>query len=448
MKKIIAFSLGVFIIGIVFWVSQKENLKTESDINYLTGTIIEKNRNEVTVQDEDNIIYTFKASDMSANLGDRIILSYVGILNKSIERQENEIVKYTIANEEDVKWDQNGIFGPFYEKAQNKLNSMTLDEKINQIFLFRFDDENVDTIMKNYQPGGFVFYAKDFENKTQADVKNMIETVQKNSKIPLLTAVDEEGGKVIRVSANPKLVTEPFKASSELYDEGGFNLIRQDTIFKSAVLKNLGLNLNLAPVVDVVSSPNAYMYERSLKQDTQKTSEYAQTVIEASKNTGVSYTLKHFPGYGNNSDTHLAEAIDTRTLEDLKKDDFPPFESGIQSGAEAVLVSHNVLTTIDADHPASLSKSIHNLLRNDLHFSGIIIADDLSMNALSKEKDKAVSALLAGNDLLITSDYEESVQEIKNALNNKSLSETSINNAALRVLAWKYYKGLIVENEK
>ena len=325
---------------------------------------------------------------------------------------------------------------------------MTLDEKIGQVLMLRFDESNIENTIKNYLPGGFVFYAKDFENKTETEVKNMIETAQRLTKIPLLTAVDEEGGKIIRVSSNPNLVSEPFKASSELYLEGGLNLIRQDTIFKSAVLKNLGLNVNLAPVVDVVSSPDAYMYERSLKQDTEKTSEYAKTVIEASKNTGVSYTLKHFPGYGNNSDTHLAEAVDTRTLEDLKKNDFPPFASGIESGAEAVLVSHNIITNVDSTNPASLSKSIHNLLRNELKFTGIIITDDISMNALKETENKTVLALLAGNDLLITSDYEESFQSIKKALNSKTLSEATINNAALRVLAWKYYKGLIIEQEK
>ena len=448
MKKIIIGSVGLLFVGIMFLFSYKQPLEKTNEKNSVAGTVIAMNDEEVTLQDSENIIYTFQAKDLNVSLGDHIVLSFLGILDKNKEKQENEIVEYTVSTLNEIELDKNDLFGSFYEKAQKKLDSMTLDEKIGQVLMLRFDESNIENTIKNYLPGGFVFYAKDFENKTEAEVKNMIETAQRLTKIPLLTAVDEEGGKIIRVSSNPNLVSEPFKSSSELYLEGGLNLIRQDTIFKSAVLKNLGLNVNLAPVVDVVSSPDAYMYERSLKQDTEKTSEYAKTVIEASKNSGVSYTLKHFPGYGNNSDTHLAEAVDTRNLEDLKKNDFPPFASGIESGAEAVLVSHNIITNVDSTNPASLSKSIHNLLRNELKFTGIIITDDISMNALNETENKAVLALLAGNDLLITSDYEESFQEIKKALANNNLSETTVNNAALRVLAWKYYKGLIIEQEK
>ena len=190
------------------------------------------------------------------------------------------------------------------------------------------------------------------------------------------------------------------------------------------------------------------MYKRTLGENTELTSTYAKTVISVSKGLGVSYTLKHFPGYGNNSDTHTGQSIDNRSYDDIVKNDLPPFEAGINEGAEAVLVSHNTVTNIDSSNPASLSVDVHNLLRNKLGFTGIVISDDLAMGAVSSLDNVAVKAITAGNDLLITTDYEESFNDIKEAVNNKTIDEGLIDKLAFRVLAWKYYKGLIFENQK
>jgi len=228
--------------------------------------------------------------------------------------------------------------------AYDKLSKLSLDEKIGQLLLVRYpgDDKAVSDIVK-YKFGGFVFYEKDFKDKTVEEVKEMVNRVQKLANIPILTAVDEEGGKVVRISSNPKLATSKFKSSQELYNIGGFQKITEDTIDKSKLLNKLGINLNLAPVVDVAPNTTDYMYERSLGKDTKLTSTYAKTVIEASKGTGVSYTLKHFPGYGNNKDTHLGSSVDNRTYDDILKNDLPPFKEGIRAQAEAVLVLRNLL---------------------------------------------------------------------------------------------------------
>ena len=275
----------------------------------------------------------------------------------------------------------------------------------------------------------------------------MMKELQEVSKIPILTAVDEEGGAVVRVSSNPNLRSEKFKSSKELYQAGGLNKIKEDTIEKSDLLNSLGLNVNLAPVVDVSTNSTDYMYNRALGEDTATTSKFAETVIEASKGKGVSYTLKHFPGYGNNADTHNNAATDNRSLDDIKNNDLPPFRAGIDKGAEAVLVSHNTVNSIDSSNAASLSPSVHNLLRNELGFTGVIITDDLAMGAVSSIKDNAVKAVLAGNDLLITTDYDGSFTSIKDAISNGTVSESLIDRLAFRVLAWKYYKGLMFNNK-
>ena len=324
---------------------------------------------------------------------------------------------------------------------------MTLDEKIAQTLLVLYPDENQLEILKENQFGGYLFFSKDLKGKTKDEVVKMMNDLQKVAKIPILTAVDEEGGIVARVSDNPNLRSERFKSPRELYLEGGMTRIREDTKEKSELLQSVGMNLNLAPVVDVSTNPDDYMYSRTLGENTELTAEFAKTVIEESKKEDVSYTLKHFPGYGNNGDTHEGSANDDRTYEEIMKNDIPPFEAGIKAGAEAVLVSHNIVSSIDKDNPASLSTNVHNLLRDKLKFTGIIITDDLNMDALDSIENKNVKALLAGNDLLITADYEESMKQIKNALEEKVIDENLIDKRVFRILAWKYYKGLMFQNK-
>ena len=421
----------------IFDNNEEENIEKPKN-KELFGTIIKTDNELLTVQDKDNIIYVFKKNNDLIS-GNNIKIEYKGNLDKNKEIQENEIISYEKINKNIYL---ESMFDKYREDALEKLNKMSLDEKIAQIFLVRYPDSGVDTL-KKYQFGGYVFYAKDFENKNYDEVKKMISDLQDVSKIPILTAVDEEGGKVVRVSSNPNLVKEPFKSSRELYLEGGFETIKEDTINKSKILFDLGINLNLAPVIDVSINSNDYMYSRSLGEDSSVTSQYAKEVIKASKGLGVSYTLKHFPGYGNNADTHSGEVIDNRSYEDILKNDLPPFETGIDEGAEAVLVSHNIVNSIDSNNPASLSISIHNLLRNKLHFKGIIITDDLAMGATKDIDGATLKAILSGNDLIITTDYEKSINSVKEAISNKVIDESLIDRLAFRIIAWKYYKKML-----
>ncbi len=430
--------VGLLVFGLFIFDKDEVEVDLEPKNKELFGTIIKTDNELLTVQDKDNIIYVFKKNNDLIS-GNNIKIEYKGNLDKNKEIQENEIISYE-------KVDKNiyleSMFDKYREDALEKLNKMSLDEKIAQIFLVRYPDDGT-SVLEKYQFGGYVFYAKDFENKSYDEVKKMISDLQDVSKIPILTAVDEEGGKVVRVSSNPNLVNEPFKSSRELYLEGGFETIKEDTINKSKILFDLGINLNLAPVIDVSINSNDYMYSRSLGEDSSVTSQYAKEVIKASNGLGVSYTLKHFPGYGNNADTHSGEVIDNRSYEDILKNDLPPFEAGIDEGAEAVLVSHNIVNSIDSNNPASLSISVHNLLRNKLHFKGIIITDDLAMGATKDIDGATLKAILSGNDLIITTDYEKSINSVKEAISNKVIDESLIDRLAFRIIAWKYYKKML-----
>ena len=451
MKKKSIILVLIIIFLLCFLGINNKNNKEEPIINTnkLIGTIISISNNKITIQDKNNIIYSFNKDFPKSTIGTKVEITYDGKLNKNQENQNINIKEINIVpitkNEDNIpnEWLDEEILSKYYSKAYNKIKNMTIEEKIGQLLLVRYPNDNQIETAINNNLGGYIFFEKDFINKTENEVKEMINSIQEKAKIPLLTAVDEEGGRVVRISSNKNLVSERFKSSRVLYLTGGFELIKEDTINKSNILSNLGINVNLAPVVDISTNENDYMYYRTIGEDAKTTSKYAKTVINASKKGNVSYVLKHFPGYGNNVDTHNNTAIDNRSYESILNNDLKPFKSGINANAEAILVSHNIVTSIDNKNIASLSPSIHNLLRNELNFTGIIITDDLYMDAASKIENTSLKAILSGNDLIITTNYENSINEIKKALDNNEIDESLINKLALRNIAWKYYKGLI-----
>ncbi len=451
---------GILIsIVVVFlvWPDKKTKQESKDNVNKLQATILSWNDDKLIVQDQNNIIYTFLSDQNNWSNHDDVIIYYTGSLDQDKQVQDVSITDLklnNIAKNADgipLNYLDNGLFKDYYTLAYKKLLTLSLDEKIGQIFLVAYPGSNALQELQKYHFGGYLFFRKDFQNKSVEEVQTELGNLQQQSGIPLLMAVDEEGGTVIRVSSNPNLAASPFKSPRELYLAGGFPLIYNDTIAKSKLLDSLKLNLNLAPVVDVSTNEDDYIYKRTIGENQDITSEYAKTVIKASKEGKVSYTLKHFPGYGNNLDTHVGSSVDERSYEDWEANDLPPFKAGIEEKAEAVLVGHQILKFFDENMPASLSTNIHNFLRDSLSFTGIIMTDDIAMAALDNEDNNqslAKLGLLAGNDLIITTDYPNSIKEIKEALNSGSIKESTLNRAVFRILAWKYYKGLMFDNTK
>lgn len=156
--------------------------------------------------------------------------------------------------------------------------------------------------------------------------------------------------------------------------------------------------------------------------------------------------MKHFPGYGDNEDTHTGIAIDERSYQNFINSDFIPFESGIEARGPCILVSHNVVKCMDEEKPASLSENVHDILRNDLNFTGLIITDDLAMDAVKtyvENGEAAVQAIKAGNDMIISSDFKTQKNEVLDAVNNGEINIDTINTAVRRILALKYAFGII-----
>lgn len=320
------------------------------------------------------------------------------------------------------------------------INSMTLEEKIAQMILVSCHTEVdiEDAVSKGV--GGLCLYAFSFEDKTADEVINMTSSYQGIANIPLIISTDEEGGEVNRVSLNENLRLVPFWSPQDLYAEGGFELIKSDTEEKADLLLSLGINVNLAPVCDVPLSEDNYIYDRTFSMDAEETGEYVSLVVSTMKDKGIGSTLKHFPGYGGSVDTHENASYDDRDYSAFENCDFIPFIKGIENGADSVLVSHNIVECMDPDMPASLSKPIHDILRNDLGFTGVIITDDLIMNAITQFTDgesAAVYAVMAGNDMLCCQDYDEAITSIVKAVEDGTISEEQIDESVIRILKWK-----------
>ena len=302
-------------------------------------------------------------------------------------------------------------------------------------------NNSVEDVSK-YHLGGLVLFGESFKNKTREDILKMIEELQSRADYPLFLAVDEEGGSVVRVSSNRNLKVKSFSSPRSLYIEGGFELIRRDNEEKNELLKSLGLNINLAPVLDISTDKSDYIYYRSIGLSPELTGEFAKVIIESSKDSGIVNVMKHYPGYGKNKDTHKTSSLDTRSMEEIERD-LDPFKRAILSGAEAIMISHNTVAVLDSINPASISINNHNYLRNTLDFRGMVITDALNMGATADIEDIGLKAILAGNNIIITKNYAKNIEEIINYVKAGNLSEEYLKALAVKVIAWKIKMGLI-----
>lgn len=326
------------------------------------------------------------------------------------------------------------------------LDSMTLEQRVGQLFLARCDAAAALRDIPAYHLGGFVLFAADFENQTPDSLRQTLTEYQQAADLPLLFAVDEEGGTVTRISRYPAFRDRSFSSPREAFSAGGLLQALTNEEEKCRLLQSLGLNVNLGPVCDISTDPDAFMYRRSLGQDAETTADFVSGTVKVMNAYSIGSVLKHFPGYGNNADTHTGLAVDNRPLEELKQSDLIPFAAGIEAGCGAVLVSHTIVQALDADTPASLSSNVHQYLRETMGYDGVILTDDLSMQAITDRYgagEAAVLALQAGNDLLCSTDYAEQYTAVLGALLDGRVDFDSLNASVMRVLKWKQSLGLL-----
>ncbi len=325
---------------------------------------------------------------------------------------------------------------------EDRLATMTLEEKVGQLFWARVPSDHQVEDLQSYHLSGYILFGRDFEGRSIEDIKILTKGYQAAAKIPLLIGSDEEGGTVTRISS---ILETPFQSPMALYQQGRMEAVLSDTKQKAELLKSVGINAGLFPVADLARDQSAFIHDRTIGQDAQTTASYVQQVVEELKESKVGSTLKHFPGYGDNGDSHTAIIQDNRFLDELRQADFLPFQAGIDAGADSVLVSHNILSKIDTV-PSSISPKITDLLRKELHFKGVIMTDDFDMAGLAdfvSQDEAAFQVILAGNDLILGSSYQTQIPYLLKKISSGELTEERIDESVRRILTWKYDLGLL-----
>ena len=325
------------------------------------------------------------------------------------------------------------------DRVETLLSAMSLEEKVGQLFLGRCRAETAAADVEKFHLGGFILYAPDFEGQTPESA----------AKVPLLIAVDEEGGTVCRVSAFPDFRGEPFPSPRKLYDQGGLELVLSVESEKAYLLSSLGINVNMAPVCDVTRQPGAFLYSRSLGQSPEETGRFAAGALSRMAEYGVGGVMKHFPGYGSNADTHTGMAVSWRSLEQMEREDLPPFAAGMETGLGAVLVGHMMVMALDSDRPASLSPTVVAYLRQTMGFEGVVITDDLAMGAITETygaPEAAVLAVLAGNSMLCSTQYDTQYEAVLAAVRSGRIEEEILDVAVFIILTWKDQLGLLEDS--
>lgn len=337
------------------------------------------------------------------------------------------------------------------------LEDMTLEEKIYQLFIVTPEQltsssgtvtwagTQTQQALAKRPVGGIVYFSGNIQTREQ--VSEMIENSQSYASIGLFIAVDEEGGSVARVGNNSAMGTTAFP------DMGQIATVEEAYQVGATIgteLRELGFNLDFAPVADVNSNPNnPVIGTRAFSADPEVAADLVAACVSGFKDSGLLCTLKHFPGHGDTStDSHTGMAETDKQLAELETCELIPFARGIETGADLVMVGHITLPAVTGDAiPACLSPSIvTGLLRETLGFDGLIVSDSMQMAAITDvygPDEAAVMAIQAGVDLLLMpEDLDAAVQGLLDAVDSGILTEERIDQSVERILAVKQAQGL------
>lgn len=340
--------------------------------------------------------------------------------------------------------------------AANLLSAMSTRDKICQLMIVtpealtgidgvNMAGETTRQSLENYPVGGIIYNTANLESAEQTE--DMISASQGFSKLPLFIAVDEEGGNVARVAE--KLGTTAFEPMYTYKDQGA-PIAENNARTIAGDISKLGFNLDFAPVADVWTNPdNTAIGSRAYSDDSQQAAELVAAAVKGFSQGGVLSTLKHFPGHGGTTeDTHEGLAYIDKDVDALKSAELLPFKSGIEAGADMVMVGHLVVNAVDSDLPATLSpKVVPQLLRDYLNYDGVVITDGMTMDAITDNYDykSIVKGIFdADIDIILQPDSLDSyITAIEEALENGDITSDQLDRKVTRILTLKLKKGII-----
>ena len=371
--------------------------------------------------------------------------------DQSARKKENPASK----KKDDQKQEQTEPLDPVRIRAEEILSGMSLHEKVDQLFLITPEKltgvsvvvqagESTKAALKEHPVGGLVYFSQNLESAEQT--ASMIQSVQEYSRIPLLIAVDEEGGDVARVAGS--LGTTRFEPMYR-YRAQGKETARQNARTIGQDISRFGFNTDFAPVADVWSNHNnTVIGERAYSDDFAEAASLVPEAVRGFHDAGVICCLKHFPGHGEtNEDSHSQAAFTDKSPDEMTAQEWTVFKAGIDAEADMVMIGHVTATQID-DVPATVSaKMVNNILREQLGFAGVVITDSLQMGAVTQQYDSgelALKAVQAGVDMLLEpADFAQAEQSLTEAVQNGTVSEERINASVQRILEMKIRRGVI-----
>jgi beta-N-acetylhexosaminidase len=363
-------------------------------------------------------------------------------------------------------------------EGQVALAAMTIRQKVAQVLLLAFTGTSLSAetsaLFAAGPPGGLLVLGYNFTDATQ--LRTLTAALQQaaaatGSPVGMLIAVDQEGGTIQRIKQGVPSLPSARSMGTQSTPAKASDLAR-DT---ARGLLDLGVNMNLAPVADVIADESSFLFDRAYGSDPALVSAFVTAVIQASQDQGLISVAKHFPGHGSASgDTHRAFVDAQIGRQEFESVHLPPFRAAISVGVEGIMLAHVRAITYDSLNPSSLSSSVvSDLLRGELNFQGLVVSDDLFMLAASRvgledsskepnlvrgpeeaararvplEVQLAIDALNAGCDLLILSERETNsisiLDSLVKAIEQGEVSQSRLDEAVLRILDLKFRYGII-----
>lgn len=330
------------------------------------------------------------------------------------------------------------------EKVDQIVASMSQTEKLGQMVMIGIQGTKVDDdslyMLNQYHMGGVILFDRNMESPEQVKQLTSDLQAQSNEKVPLFIGIDEEGGDVVRMAE--KLTPPP--SQKEIGATGDIEQAKTWAIKTAKSLKDIGINVNLAPVADVGSND-----KRSYSTDANTVIDFVRAATKGYQQENIIYSLKHFPGIGKGRvDSHVDSSSIDVAKEVLMTEDIIPFKTIIDENDPNdyfILVSHLKYPALDEEYPASLSSKIMtDLLRNELGYKGIIITDDMEMGAVANHNDFrsiGVKAVKAGADIVLVCHEYEHQQEVYlgllDAVNSGEISQERIDESVKRIIKVK-----------